>query len=75
MSGEGRRGQAAITLAEQKAAARGLEAEYQEHRHGCTECKPRHRCDYTQHLYTQIGEARRAIKTWFDPGPDQGKLF
>lgn len=67
------------TLAEARAEATGLDAELKEHKFNCAQCgdkrKGRRMCDQGRGLAAELADARKAVKMWFDPGPDQGALL
>ena len=67
-----------IPLAERRAEARDLDARLKEHRKACYTCRSRNPCDVAADLAAdlaaELAEARQDIRTWFDPGPDQGEL-
>lgn len=68
-----------IPLAEAKADARALEQATRTHRLECVRCTVRDgrlmACEDLRQMRAELRERRAAIRTWFDPGPDQGTLI
>lgn len=70
----------ALTLAETRAERADLDRAIKRHKAECAWCgghqrgANRHPCEDGRALAARRAEAARLIKTWFDPGPDQGML-
>lgn len=64
-----------VLLAEAKADARDLAASVRDHPHHCHYCQPRKPCQELREMRADLARMRLAIRTWFDPGPDQGTLL
>jgi hypothetical protein len=63
---------------ERKAEAEDLEKWLKSHRANCVKCgagKGRIRCERYKEVAGRLAAVKRDIKTWFDPGEDQGSLF
>lgn len=65
------------TLADAKAAARGLVEAIAFHKRDCQECSRAMRivCAGRREMERELAALRRDIRTWFAPGPDQGTLI
>lgn len=67
------------TLAGARADVLGINAELTDHCKNCATCgdkwKGRRMCETGQGLAAELAAARKLVKTWFDPGPDQGTLL
>lgn len=68
-----------VPPAEAKADARALEQAAKVHRLDCVHCTTRDgrlvACSELRAVRAELRERRAAIRTWFDPSPDQGKLL
>jgi hypothetical protein len=69
-------GTQAITLAERRADAQGLDLAMKAHRKTCPGRQPKgYRCDAYAAMVAELKRARAEIKAWFGPDQDQASLF
>jgi hypothetical protein len=64
-----------VPLAEARARVRQLDTDLKDHKTYCLDCRPRAACQEARDMAAELTALRRDIKTWFDPGPDQGALL
>jgi hypothetical protein len=76
MTGKVLPGMQAITLAERRADAQGLDQAMKAHRKTCPECQPRgYQCDAHAEMAAELRQIRAEIRSWFAPDQDQPSLF
>jgi transposase len=76
MTGKVLPGMQAITLAERRADAQGLDQAMKAHRKTCPECQPRgYQCDAHAEMAAELRQIRAEIRSWFEPDQDQPSLF
>lgn len=69
-------GMQAITLAERRGEAAGLDQAMKDHRKTCPECQPKgYRCDAYAEMGAELRQIRADIRTWFEADQDQASLF
>ena len=65
----------ALTLAEKRAEASGIDIAMKRHAAFCAGCRGRNRCDKWKAMGADLRKVRDEIAHWFDPSPDMETLF